>query len=344
MANSIRNLNSKIKKIIFVVITIFFTLTLTEISFRIMYSIKHQNFAYILFGISNVFKFDIDYFNEYIKLSKPMQKEDELYRGFRTPPFSLRKPEGEYRIVALGESSTYGLRGGYQKSWPHLLEQKLNRGLYRNEYRVINAGIPGQTTYGVRRLLSSEILGWNPDAVIILTLYNHIDIDIVAFYKKRKTDFLFRLAKGILYDKSLLATHIMDFMGARSGVLKNKLEKYRLLLTEIIEECKDAGVELIIVKQLVKPDRFDQVYSDKCHRGEGIYYEGKYYDFLKVIDEVSAEHNVICIDFSPTSPLCKDKIDLLLYDKKVHLSDYGKELLSDVIARTIMSERTKLRK
>ena len=304
-----------------------------------MYSIKYRNINYMLFGWKDAFKFDVDYFNEYIKLHHPLKKGDTLFRGFRTAPFSLKKPEGEYRIVALGGSSVYGLHCDYKESWPYILERKLNQQLTDREYKAINTGIPGQTSYGVDRLFTDEVLSWDPDMIILYSLFNHVDIEVVGFYKKSKLDYIFRLIKGIFYDKSLLMTHVVDFIGARAGVLKDKLDKYRFLLTDIIKKCKERNIRIIIIKQLIQPESFDFEYSNKCARGENVYYEGKYYEFLKVIDGVCKEYDTDIVDFSASSPLCRDRINEILSDKKVHLSASGKELLSDVVATKIVTMR-----
>lgn len=319
---------------------VLFVLLILEVSFRIMYSLKYHNFRYMTYGLKGVFKIDIDQLHGYKKIATPIEKGDELFNGFRTAPFSIKKPKGEYRIVALGESSTYGLNIPYEKSWPYLLEKNLNGQLHDYKYRVINAGIPGQTPYELNKLLSAEVLSWEPDMVILYTLYNHIDIAIMGLYSEGKTEYLWRLMKALFYEKSLLVTHMVDFISFHSGLLRNMMDKYRYLLTEMIKKCKHKNVEIVIVKQLINPDVFDSKYSDKCRRGENVKCPGIYYDFLKIIDEVCAEYNCILIDFSASSPVCRDRINLILEDNIVHMTDYGNELLADVIAKEILKMRS----
>jgi len=135
-----------LKKTVFIIILISFVFIISEFAFRVMYSVRYHN-NYMLYGLKNVFKYDMDSKKGYRKLRKA---EGIFFKGFRTPPFPMIKPEGEYRIVTLGGSSTYGIDGGYYQSWPYLLSKKLN-------CRVINAGISGQTTNGANRLLENEV-------------------------------------------------------------------------------------------------------------------------------------------------------------------------------------------
>lgn len=327
-------MKSKFKSTIFVIITIFFVLTTLEIAFRIMYSIKYKNPQYMMFNFRDVFKVNIDLFNGYKKFKEPVFPGDELYHGFRTAQFAVEKPEGEYRIVALGGSATFGLRGGYRKSWPYLLEKKLNDRLEKYTYRVINAGVMAQTTFGVNRLLKAEVLNWKPDVVIIYSLYNHVFIDEPGIYKRGKTaDYVFRKIKGLLYNKSLLVTYLMNVIGLRSQLtLKNKMETYRYLLTDMINECKQEDVKIFIVKQLINPSMFLKVKRTSCTRDGNKVDPNQYVEFLTIIDEIGNEYKNDCviIDFSAYSPECKNRLDELLTDY-VHLIYEAKEMLTEAI-------------
>ena len=50
-------------------------------------------------------------------------------RGFRGRDISSDKPSGVFRVVTLGASSTFGYRNRDQETYPHYLEQYLNRAL-----------------------------------------------------------------------------------------------------------------------------------------------------------------------------------------------------------------------
>jgi acyl-CoA thioesterase-1 len=70
----------------------------------------------------------------------------------------------ERRIVAFGDSLTAGLGVGSEEAYPAVLERKLMAKGF--PYRVINAGVSGETTAGgIRRL--DGILKANPEIVIL---------------------------------------------------------------------------------------------------------------------------------------------------------------------------------
>jgi lysophospholipase L1-like esterase len=88
-------------------------------------------------------------------------------RGFRGR--EIADPKGQtYRIVALGESTTFGYTiNPEDKPWPELLEQLINRELKpARPVEVINAGIPGITLPENLNRFSDDILPLKPDMII----------------------------------------------------------------------------------------------------------------------------------------------------------------------------------
>jgi lysophospholipase L1-like esterase len=88
-------------------------------------------------------------------------------KGFRGPDIPDEKGE-TYRIVALGESTTFGatIEPG-DKPWPEVLEQMIRERLkLRRPVQVINAGIFALTLPDNLRRFPTEILPLRPDMLI----------------------------------------------------------------------------------------------------------------------------------------------------------------------------------
>ena len=87
--------------------------------------------------------------------------------GYRGAEFQTSK-EGAYRIVALGESTTFGMTiTPEDKPWPELLEQLIRQRLKtRRPVQVINAGVPAYNILGNIYRLPREILPLKPDMII----------------------------------------------------------------------------------------------------------------------------------------------------------------------------------
>jgi|ERR1700722_5699100 len=87
--------------------------------------------------------------------------------GFRGPEFSVAK-DGVYRIVALGESTTFGMTlQPEDKPWPEVLEQIIHQQLKtRRPVQVINAGVPTYSLQDTLDRLPGQILPLKPDLII----------------------------------------------------------------------------------------------------------------------------------------------------------------------------------
>jgi lysophospholipase L1-like esterase len=87
--------------------------------------------------------------------------------GFRGREISRDKGQA-YRIVALGESTTFGctLRAG-DKPWPELLEQMIAERLHpQRPVEVVNVGVPSYDLVHNLYRLRTEILPLQPDLII----------------------------------------------------------------------------------------------------------------------------------------------------------------------------------
>ncbi|HEX2482495.1 MAG TPA: arylesterase [Methylomirabilota bacterium] len=71
---------------------------------------------------------------------------------------------GERVVVALGDSLTAGLGVAAEEAWPALLDARLRREGY--PYRVVNAGVSGDTTAGGLRRVD-WVLRSRPDVAVV---------------------------------------------------------------------------------------------------------------------------------------------------------------------------------
>lgn len=85
--------------------------------------------------------------------------------------YQIEKPMDTFRIIALGDSVTYGLFINTPKNWTELLEDKLNYSSVcdgKGRFEVINLGVSGyDNDYSVERYRKRGIK-YNPDLVIWL--------------------------------------------------------------------------------------------------------------------------------------------------------------------------------
>jgi hypothetical protein len=100
-------------------------------------------------------------------------------QGFRdTREFDYEKPEGELRVLVLGDSFTVGYESAQDETYSAVLERYLDgQGLAAE---VINAGMSGSSTAEALVLLEQEGVKYAPDVVVLGYYGNDLDDNLKA--------------------------------------------------------------------------------------------------------------------------------------------------------------------
>ncbi len=98
-------------------------------------------------------------------------------QGLRDMEYSIEKPADSFRVAVLGDSFTWGFGVENEEIYTEVLERELGDG-----FEVINFGISGFGRGQQLLLLESEVLEYEPDAVVVLAypgndLYDNIADD-----------------------------------------------------------------------------------------------------------------------------------------------------------------------
>jgi lysophospholipase L1-like esterase len=80
----------------------------------------------------------------------------------------------EFRILAIGESTTYGLGVKREDAYPEVLERLLNRSSDK-KFAVFNTGVPGQTSTSILRNIRYQLEKYHPHLVISLLGANDLN-------------------------------------------------------------------------------------------------------------------------------------------------------------------------
>ncbi len=104
--------------------------------------------------------------------------------GFRGPETTAAKPPGTFRVVALGDSVTFGHK--LHMTYPVLLQGRLaERSDCGARIELINAGVPGYQTRFIRDRLAEDVPPLRPDLAVVLAGWNDIYSDNPASPAKR---------------------------------------------------------------------------------------------------------------------------------------------------------------
>ncbi|MBI3341853.1 hypothetical protein HY024_01900, partial [Candidatus Curtissbacteria bacterium] len=87
--------------------------------------------------------------------------------GFRGREYTREKPDGTYRIIALGAYHVFGHGVGDNEAYPARLEQELNKNIPDKKFEVWNGGRhAGTAIVGLARM-KNEIFNYKPDMLIL---------------------------------------------------------------------------------------------------------------------------------------------------------------------------------
>lgn len=148
---------------------------LLEILLRIYYSsygTREQKIMY-LYSLDEIRALDAKLVPmPYINYVPSPQNPEHNALGYRGPDVLIPKPEGTFRIVALGGSTTYSSATTSEESYPMQLWQILRDEYAYTHVEVVNAGVSGYTTWEILVNLVFRVLELEPDMIIFYEAVN----------------------------------------------------------------------------------------------------------------------------------------------------------------------------
>lgn len=173
--------------------------------------------------------------------------------GFRDYNHSLQKSNDIFRIIALGDSFTFG-QGIYklEDTHPKKLEELLNKNFEEKRYEVLNFGKRGINTKDELKVLEDYGLKYNPDLVIINFYIDDADfegyngLNFIENKYKQMYPFLEKNNKKFPHFYYLILGKI------NSLIYKNKLLKHKSYFTHLKEvyQSKNWEEEKGILKEI----------------------------------------------------------------------------------------------
>ena len=108
--------------------------------------------------------------------------------GFRGDDIEVPKPDGVYRIAAIGGSTTYGTAvKSPSQAYPYQLQEYLRAQGYEN-VEVVNAGVGAYTSWESLMNLQFRVLDIDPDLIIIYHAINDAHARVVYPYEAYRGD------------------------------------------------------------------------------------------------------------------------------------------------------------
>jgi lysophospholipase L1-like esterase len=95
-------------------------------------------------------------------------------QGIRDAEYNSEPAAWITRILALGDSQTFGNGIASEDTWPKQLEQVLNSQAGAEDYEVLNGGLPASDTWQHKILMKRLMSAYNPDIVVLAFYVNDV--------------------------------------------------------------------------------------------------------------------------------------------------------------------------
>ena len=79
----------------------------------------------------------------------------------------LEKPPGTFRIILIGDSTTFGWGVAEEQTYGRVLETLFQNSHPQANVEVLNAGVPGYSSYQGSKYLKRDLLKYRPDVVLV---------------------------------------------------------------------------------------------------------------------------------------------------------------------------------
>jgi lysophospholipase L1-like esterase len=275
------------------------------------------------------------------------------------PPLPL---EGEFRVLALGGSTTYGSRLEREQAYPAVLERLLAQRHPGRRVTVINAGVPWHTSMHSLLRYVGRYAHWKPHVVIVMHAFN----DIFQASEGRLTTGTFRPDYGHFFGALGMRVNPKDRFASAIGAtlsqnwlartwysdlrrrpplparppvdLLRALPSFEGNLVELVRRVRDDGAAVVLMTQ-------PYLYRDDMPEAEvrALFYGYYYQDYAQVptvaeqraamdafndaARTVARTHGAPLIDLERALP----KSSTLLYDD-VHYTADGARQVAALIA------------
>ncbi|MBL8896015.1 MAG: hypothetical protein JNM84_00225 [Planctomycetes bacterium] len=244
-------------------------------------------------------------------------------RGFRDREFPLEKPAGELRVLALGDSFTYGQGVRQDDAWPQVLE-RLIAAERSGPVEVVNGGFAsGHTPHYYAPWLASDGLAFQPDLVIVGLCLNDLS----------------SLIPMMAYDPATVSAEEPWLRGsALLGLLQRKLAQRRFAaekkdfaavvraddsewqrtragLLDMQQRLREKGIGFVVA-----------IFPMLSQLGANYSYEGLH----EMVRATCREQGIACVDLLPKF-LGRDEYALWVHASDQHPNDVGHRLMAEAI-------------
>lgn len=250
--------------------------------------------------------------------------------GYRGADIVLPKPEGIFRIVALGGSTTYSTGTSAEESYPAFLQKILRDDYGYTQVEVINGGMSGYSSWENFANFAFRVLELDPDMIIVYAAVNDVvarEFGFTDCYRGENEMRGLNIGRGLWVEQNqpLSPSALHRFIGINLGWMSNPLD------LDSAFETVDIGCQA---------DPTDMTLAERVEGNPPIYFERNLRNLLLLaqsndvipmlstwaynVESDRPEHWITAINqHNSITRNLSDKLDVPLYDFAENLSVNG---------------------
>ena len=252
---------------------------------------------------------------------RPNKELDVNSDGFRGDVITRHKAPGTFRILALGDSCTFGWSVRAKESYPQVL-QLLLRARGGQAYEIVNAGVPGYSSYQVRLLYQDKLQLYSPDVLIVFVGANDVALNMVSDKER------YVLPEVVVDAEAYLMQYVWSYAFMKYGIMKMMFGHGLTMRVTYedhlknLEEIKAAAVGRKIPVYFISP---------VWRKAEGgmiknpMLDETPFIDLYAILEKAMAAEHV--------------KVEELILDDGVHLTPLGHKILAQAIMDRLVTDK-----
>jgi len=254
--------------------------------------------------------------------------------GFRGKDIDIKKGKETFRIVAIGDSITFGTRLNERDIYASLLESSLKKGDLDRHFEVINAGVGGFSIWQYLEGYKWRVKPLLPDLVLVGICQNDFDVigplsvdffgmvrgDIGAVTRKSLLDNLaiYRVLSNRIKMYSLTREKGQDAVKTIAPRLSKNWAVGSAPLKELVKITREDNVPIVFV---IFPYRF-QIKENDSHSDD---------EFIKFMKDNSLLYIDLLDGFRNNSQ------ELYLKGDYIHPNELGHKITADLIYKFLVN-------
>ncbi len=262
-------------------------------------------------------------------------------QGFRDKEYKIKKDKNIFRILCLGDSSTFGEEMPLAKLYHKLLEDKLNKefGSAKKRFEVINAGVAGYTSAQGLNFYKYRGVAYEPN---IVTFYFGINDPIQRFYLDDKkimqnklplvfkffiNNCLIRLSSYRLYRKAVLTAFDRIKNKNRENIPRVSLSDFKSNIIELYQLCQKHHSLLVLISSPLCKEK-----SLNWERTKNVVV------YRKALEDIAIQHQIPLIRIREMTEESESPTEIFFLDR-VHPSELGHKIIMQKIYDFLLASR-----